>query len=126
MHTIGVKARFSAAHSLREYGGNCENLHGHNWVVEVLCESEEVDKLGMVIDFRVLKKALKEVLETLDHRFINEVSPFDKINPSSENLARYIFEQISEKLPADKPVRLSSIKVWENEDSWAMFNGAGK
>ena len=121
MYNIGVKARFSAAHSLREYGGNCEKLHGHNWVVEVFCDSEKVDNLGMVLDFRVLKNALKEVLDILDHNFLNELEPFREQNPSSENIAKYIWEQVSSRMPADKKVKLSGVKVWESEDSWAQY-----
>ncbi len=122
MFSIGVKARFSAAHSLREYGGNCENLHGHNWLVELKCQSDEVDKLGMVIDFRVLKTALKEVIDSLDHSFLNDLEPFRDRNPSSENIARYIWDEVSSRLPADKPVKLTGVRVWESDDSWAEYS----
>ena len=123
MHKVGVKARFSAAHSLREYGGNCEKLHGHNWLVELVCGSDELDNLGMVMDFRALKKALGEAIGRLDHSFLNEVEPFNEINPSSENIARHIYEEISSRLPSGKPVKLVSVRVWESEDSWAEYAG---
>jgi len=122
MFTVGVKSRFSAAHSLREYGGNCERLHGHNWVVELVCQSDSVDKLGMAIDFRVLKKALKEVLDTLDHNFLNDLDPFKEKNPSSENIAQHIWEEVSSRLPADNAVTMVNVKVWESEDSWAQYS----
>jgi len=121
MFSIGVKMRFSAAHSLREYGGNCEKLHGHNWTVELLCQSETLDDIGMVLDFRVLKKALWDVLDKLDHSFLNELEPFKCANPSSENIARYIWNEVISRLPQEKPVSLVSVKVWENEDSWAEY-----
>ena len=121
MFSIGVKRRFSAAHSLREYGGNCENLHGHNWTVELICKADKLDDLGMVLDFRVLKGALDEVLEVLDHSFLNDIDPFKKINPSSENIARYIWNEVKSRLPADGSARLASVRVWESEDSWAEY-----
>jgi len=113
--------RFSAAHSLREYGGNCENLHGHNWIVELVCQSETLDDIGMILDFRVLKKALSDVLDKLDHSFLNDLEPFKSANPSSENIARYIWNEVISRLPHEKPVSLASVKVWENEDSWAEY-----
>jgi len=123
MHKVGVKARFSAAHSLREYGGNCEKLHGHNWLVEMVCASDELNKLGMVVDFRVLKKALGEVIGELDHSFLNDLEPFREVNPSSENIARHVYEEVLSRLPSDKSVKLVSVRVWENEDSWAEYAG---
>ncbi len=124
MHKVGVKARFSAAHSLREYGGNCEKLHGHNWLVELVCSSDELNNLGMVVDFRVLKKALGEVIDKLDHSFLNDLEPFRKVNPSSENIARHIYEEVHSRLPSDRPAKLVGVRVWESEDSWAEYDGS--
>ncbi len=120
MYEVCVRARFSAAHQIREYGGNCERLHGHNWQVEVAVRSDGLDELGMVIDFRELKRALGEVLKELDHRLINEVKPFDRINPTSENIAKHIFESLRSLLSA---YQIAWVRVWESEDSSATYRG---
>ena len=124
MYEITITAEFSSAHLLKDYQGSCARLHGHNWVVELVCRSDGVDELGMVIDFRALKKALKEVLDTLDHNFLNDLDPFKEKNPSSENIARHIWEEVSSRLPADKAVTLVNVKVWESEDSWAQYSSS--
>jgi 6-pyruvoyltetrahydropterin/6-carboxytetrahydropterin synthase len=121
MFSVAVKMRFSAAHYLREYEGNCEKLHGHNWTVELVCQSNKLDNIGMVLDFRLLKKALGEVLGKLDHSFLNELEPFKSVNPSSENIARYIWNEVAASLTADGAISLMSVKVWESEDSWAEY-----
>ena len=121
MYRIGVKKRFSAAHSLREYGGNCERLHGHNWVVEVVCSGKETNDLGMLIDFRVLKKALGEALDRLDHQFLNDLEPFKTQNPSSENIARHIYHELQRRL--DPKPELTEVRVWESEDAYALYSG---
>ena len=109
---------FSAAHLLRNYQGECSKLHGHNWRVQVTVKACELDELGMVIDFKALDTMIKSVIEWLDHRFINEVAPFDKLNPTSENLALYIFSELSKKL--NNEIRsVFEVKVWETEKSCA-------
>ncbi len=115
-----VRSSFSAAHRLPEYEGNCERLHGHNWQVEMTVESEALDSRGMALDFREMKAALAEILSRLDHKYLNEVPPFDRRNPSSENIARYIFEEVEGKIPP--PVRTSRVTVWESEDAWAEYS----
>jgi len=122
MFELTVRDEFSAAHQLRGYRGSCENLHGHNWRVEVAVRGEELDETGLLIDFRELKAALREVLSELDHRHLNELPAFREKNPSSENLARYIFERLSEKL-SGKPVRVFRVTVCETERSCASFLG---
>lgn len=119
-YTLTVKASFAAAHSLRGYEGNCERLHGHNWVVEVAVEARDLDARGIAVDFRVIKEALREVLLRLDHRLINEVPPFDAWNPSSENIARFVFEEMERRIPP--PPRVSRVTVWESEDARADFS----
>ena len=128
MYRIGVRKRFSAAHSLREYDGNCERLHGHNWLVEVVFTGEEADKIGMLLDFRVLKKALGEVLDELDHQHLNDLTPFKTRNPSSEFIAQHIFKEISRRITTgqigaqhEAPL-LAEVRVWESEDSWASYS----
>ena len=119
-----VRSSFSAAHRLPEYEGNCERLHGHNWQVEMTVESEALDARGMALDFRVMKAALGEILSRMDHKYLNEVPPFDCRDPSSENIARYIFEEVEGKIPP--PVRLSRVTVWESEDAWAEYSRPGR
>lgn len=119
-YTLVVKASFAAAHRLREYEGNCERLHGHNWQVEAAVESDRLDSLGMAIDFRVLKKALHGILDRLDHGYLNDVPPFTEENPSSENLARYLYDELERKIP--EPARVCRVIVWESEDARAEYS----
>ncbi len=120
MYEVKIKADFSAAHNLREVGGKCESLHGHNFAVEVAVESEALDEGGMVIDFRLLKAKTKEVLDTLDHRYLNELPFFRNQNPSSENLAAYIFSEVSRRIDQGSR-RVRRVSVWESETSRATY-----
>jgi 6-pyruvoyltetrahydropterin/6-carboxytetrahydropterin synthase len=120
MYEVKIKADFSAAHNLREVGGKCESLHGHNFAVEVAVESESLDEGGMVIDFRLLKAKTKEVLDTLDHRYLNELPFFRNQNPSSENLAAYIFNEVSRRIDQGSR-RVRRVSVWESETSRATY-----
>jgi len=119
VYALTVRTSFSAAHRLREYDGNCERLHGHNWQVEVTVASEVLDDQGIALDFRAIKSAVNDLLAGLDHRYLNEVSPFDRLNPSSENLARYLFEEMEKKVPP--PARMARVTVWESEDARAEY-----
>jgi len=121
MYEVTIEANFSAAHNLREYQGKCEALHGHNWKVEVSASSETLNHLGMVIDFVDLKKATREVVDSLDHRYLNETPPFDALNPSSENIARHIFDEVDRRLPSPGP-RVSAVRVWESPTSSARYS----
>ncbi|MGC8809175.1 MAG: 6-carboxytetrahydropterin synthase QueD [bacterium] len=120
--TIKIKTNFSAAHNLKEVGGKCENLHGHNFTVEVAVESPELNGQGMVMDFRLLKAKTEAVLASLDHRYLNDLPVFQDKNPSAENLAAYIFAELSRQIEAG-PLRLSSVSVWESETSQATYQG---
>ncbi len=120
VYALTVRTSFSAAHRLREYEGNCERLHGHNWQVEVTVEADALDSRGMALDFRAIKGALGETLAGFDHRYLNEVPPFDGLNPSSENLAQHIFEEMERKVAA--PVRVARVTVWESEDARAEYS----
>jgi len=122
MFEIFVKTHFSAGHHLRDYPGNCEKPHGHNWQVQVNVRTTELDKLGMGIDFRTVKNALKNVLETLDHRDLNEHPAFKKINPSSENIAAYIFASLKDDLSAGS-CQLHSITVCETDSTGTTYFG---
>ena len=116
MYEIKVKASFSAAHNLRKYHGKCERLHGHNWNVEAVFAYNALGKDGMAVDFREAKKILHDILEGLDHSYLNDNSFFKKTNPTSENIARFIFNRLKEK---NKNIR--SVAVWENDSSCAVY-----
>jgi 6-pyruvoyltetrahydropterin/6-carboxytetrahydropterin synthase len=120
MFEVKIRADFSAAHNLREVGGKCESLHGHNFVVEVAVQSESLDEGGMVIDFRLLKSKTREVLDSLDHKYLNELSFFQNINPSSENLAVYIFGELAKRIDQGAR-RVSWVSVWESESSRVIY-----
>ena len=116
MYEIKIQSDFSAAHNLRNYRGKCENLHGHNWKVEAVFTYKKLDKDGMAVDFKKVKALLKEVLEKLDHAYLNETDIFKKLNPTSENIAKFIYEEMKKK---DK--NIASVAVWENENSCATY-----
>ncbi|PIP19543.1 MAG: 6-carboxytetrahydropterin synthase QueD [Candidatus Omnitrophica bacterium CG08_land_8_20_14_0_20_41_16] len=118
MYKIKVEAEFSSAHNLRGYKGKCEELHGHNWKVELAAGSKNLDKVGMVLDFKFLKRKLNSVLDKLDHKYLNRVDYFKKANPTSENIAKYIYDRLGDKVPG-----LVSITVWESEKSCATYDG---
>ena len=119
MFKISVTTHFAAAHNLRGYEGPCEKLHGHNWSIKATVGTDRLDSIGMAYDFKKLKSHLKEIVERLDHQFINEVTPFDQLNPTSENIARYIFESLAIKLPAT--VSVISVEVGESERNVASY-----
>lgn len=120
MYRISVEDHFDAAHYLRDYGGRCENLHGHRFKVVATVVAEKLDDTGLAYDFTELKRHLREVLLQFDHVCLNEVAPFDRINPSSENIAATIFSGLKERLP--EQVRLESIEVWESPQSWVKYS----
>ncbi|MBI2447467.1 MAG: 6-carboxytetrahydropterin synthase QueD [Candidatus Omnitrophica bacterium] len=120
MFELTVISDFSAAHKLRGYAGKCENLHGHNWKVSVVVESKDLNRLGIVMDFKDIKKELNNVLEKLDHKDLNNLIFFKKINPSSENIASFIYSRISSKLK-DKGVNVQKVSVWETDTSCATY-----
>ncbi|MFC1657842.1 6-carboxytetrahydropterin synthase QueD [Candidatus Omnitrophota bacterium] len=119
MFEIKVSGEFSAAHNLRGYRGRCEELHGHNWKVEVIVCGEKLDKTGMLMDFKKLKMRLHRVLDKLDHKYISRLQFFRKVNPTSENIARYIYNRLKTQTPGVK-----SVTVWESDNSSACYYGA--
>jgi len=116
MYNIKVELSFSSAHNLRGYKGKCESLHGHNWKVEAVVTSNTLDKCGMVMDFKILKTALKEILESLDHKYLNDIPYFKKVNPTSENIAKFIYQKIKLRIK-----KISAVTVWESENSAATY-----
>lgn len=121
MYKLRVKSEFSAAHNLREYRGKCEALHGHNWKVEAGLAARDVGRNGLAMDFHVIKKALKKILGELDHGYLNELPYFKKHNPTSENLARYIYEKLRIKLKA-ADCGLQEVTVWESDNCSATYD----
>ena len=116
MYTVTVRQEFNAAHKLRDYQGKCEALHGHNWIVEISLKSQKLDKNGMVMDFSHLKEELAKLLESLDHKLLNEIEPFINLNPTSENIAKHIFDNLKSKYS-----NLSKVTVWETSTSCASY-----
>ena len=119
MYELSIETQFAAAHQLRGYKGKCENMHGHNWRVQVSISSEKLNDIGIVMDFHDLKKITIEAVSSLDHAYLNEVFPFTEINPSSENIAKWIFESLKKRLEGS--VKVNSITVWESENSSATY-----
>ncbi len=117
---VYVKTHFSAAHRLEGYSGDCARTHGHNWIVEAYVKCRELDQIGIGIDFRDIKQAVKEVLLGLDHFDLNELEPFQKVNPTSENVARHIYQELSKKLNTDTAT-VSKIKVCETPGAGAYY-----
>jgi 6-pyruvoyltetrahydropterin/6-carboxytetrahydropterin synthase len=120
MYEVEIIANFSAAHRLRNYQGKCERLHGHNYRVHVTARSVSVGEDGMVIDFGDLKRATNLVLERFDHSYLNEIKPFDGIEPSAENIAAFLFDEIGRQLNHQAEA-LQSVSVWESDTSRATF-----
>jgi 6-pyruvoyltetrahydropterin/6-carboxytetrahydropterin synthase len=120
VYDLSIETQFSAAHQLRGYKGKCEELHGHNWRVQITVNSDRLNDIGLAIDFHELKAMAAEVLSSLDHSFLNEVFPFTEINPSSENIARWIFESMKKKL-SGYTCNIASVTVWESETASATY-----
>lgn len=120
MYELMIKTYFASAHNLRDYQGACEMLHGHNWKVEVFVKAESLDSIGLALDFKILKEKTRHLIEEIDHKYLNELHPFTEINPSSENIARYLFRRLSEGL-GHYPVKVSKVNVWESENACASY-----
>ncbi|HKQ51438.1 MAG TPA: 6-carboxytetrahydropterin synthase QueD [Pyrinomonadaceae bacterium] len=121
MFEVMIERNFSSAHQLRGYKGKCENLHGHNYKIEIYARGRELDNIGLLVDFGELKEAADEVVQYLDHRNINELPPFDvELNPSAENLARYILERVSARVGDDR-VQVYKVRCFETPTSVATY-----
>jgi 6-pyruvoyltetrahydropterin/6-carboxytetrahydropterin synthase len=122
MYEVSVDETFAAAHNLRGYKGKCEDLHGHNYKVRVTLAGKEVDSIGLLYDFVHLKQVIQSVIRSLDHKYLNELSPFDVVNPSAENIAKYIYDQTAKQLhQAPNGAGVSSITVWETDVTAATY-----
>ena len=121
MFEVTIEQTFAAGHALRNYRGKCENVHGHNYRCQVTLEGERLDDTGLLMDFVALKKMLLSVHDRLDHQWLNEFPPFDVLNPSAENIAKYIYEEIKKGIGGGADVRLGSVRLWETDTSSATY-----
>lgn len=120
MFEVAVEYVFAAGHALRNYKGKCENVHGHNYRVEVTVAGETLSEAGLLVDFVELRAAIHALADRLDHQFLNQIEPFDRINPSAENLAKYFSEGIALQL-RQQNLRIKAVKVWETDTSSATY-----
>ena len=116
MFEVRIETSFSSAHHLLNYKGKCENIHGHNWKVEVFLKGENLDKSNILVDFKVLKKCVNEIIDYLDHKDINELAEFNNVSPSSEIIAKYIFNEVEKKFP-----NVSRVNIYETPASCASY-----
>ncbi len=119
MYELVVEKSFAGAHNLRDYDGECERLHGHNWRVEVTLRAEKLNEIGMVMDFKIVKKKLEEILSRFDHSYLNELSEFKHENPTTENVSKVIYDRLSEQLPPE--IFVVKVKTWESEKCAATY-----
>ncbi len=120
-YTMKILLDFAAAHLLRDYEGVCNRLHGHNWKVEVLVTATKLDDVGMGMDFKVIKDATRELIGKLDHRNLNDIPPFDKINPTAENISEYLYCELSGVLNTDD-IKVSAVTLWETDRASVTFS----
>lgn len=119
-YTLKILTDFASAHTLRDYPGDCRRMHGHNWKLEVEVTTNRLDDTGMGVDFRVIKNAARDLAKTLDHYYLNDIPPFDKINPTAENIAAYFYSGLSQTL--NKPdLRVSAVTLWETDRACVRY-----
>jgi 6-pyruvoyltetrahydropterin/6-carboxytetrahydropterin synthase len=122
MFRVSVEETFSSGHALRGYKGKCENVHGHNYRVQVSIEGQQLDAIGLLVDFTHVKHALRAIIKEIDHQFLNDLAPFKSVNPSAENMAKYFFEEMGARLkemPAG--ARLVEAVIWETDTACAVY-----
>lgn len=120
MYELTIDLNFSAAHQLRGYKGKCENMHGHNWKVQISVMADKLNEIDIAIDFHDLKKIAREVITPLDHSFLNDIFPFTEKNPSSENVAKWIYDSMRKRINTDN-LQVSSVTVWESDTASASY-----
>ena len=122
MFQVSVDETFSAGHALRGYKGKCENPHGHNYKIRVTLEGPALDSVGLLYDFVHLKQVIHGVIQALDHKNLNDIAPFDSINPSAENIARYFYDEAAKQMRSvPNGARISCITVWETDTTAATY-----
>ncbi len=122
-YTLKIVEDFASAHTLRDYPGDCNRMHGHNWKIEVEVAAEQLDALGMGVDFKVIKNATRALAKKLDHRYLNDIEPFNKVNPTAENIAAFFYQGLSKTLNNER-VRVSSVTMWETERACVRYSGS--
>jgi 6-pyruvoyltetrahydropterin/6-carboxytetrahydropterin synthase len=120
-YELSIRTSFAAAHQLNGYEGVCENLHGHNWKVEVFVTTDKLNNIGIALDFKILKNKTEDILSILDHKNLNQIPPFQKINPSSENIARWLYQKLVEALKG-YDVKVNKVCVWETDKYCAAYS----
>ncbi|HEC32408.1 MAG TPA: 6-carboxytetrahydropterin synthase QueD [Deltaproteobacteria bacterium] len=123
LYEVKIITGFAAAHNLRNFKGKCENLHGHNWKIEVVLRGQRLDDCDLLIDFAKVKAETNRILDELDHNYLNDIPFFQENNPSSENIARYIFEKLTSKFE-NKGISVYSVSAWESENACATYYGS--
>ena len=121
MFEVIVQQTFASGHSLRNYHGKCENVHGHNYRVEVTFQGDRLNEAGLLVDFVEVKHLMNKVIDYLDHQYINDLKPFDVLSPSGENLAKYFHDEIRAGLGEQDPARISEVKIWETDITAAVY-----
>ena len=123
MYEVTAEDTFAAGHYLRDYKGKCENPHGHNYKVQVTLQGRDLDRAGLLLDFKDLKNVMKHVIDYLDHQMINDLEPFTRLNPSAENLAKYFYDETNVKLKqtTDGRVGVKQVTIWETDTSIARY-----
>ncbi|MEE9492374.1 MAG: 6-carboxytetrahydropterin synthase QueD [Gammaproteobacteria bacterium] len=120
IYTLKIITDFASAHTLSNYPGACSQMHGHNWKVEVEVEATELDNVGMGIDFKVIKRATRDLAKQLDHRYLNDLEPFKSVNPTAENIAAYFYRSLSRQLNSST-IRVDSVTLWETERACVRY-----
>ena len=120
MFEVTIEQTFAAGHALRNYHGKCENVHGHNYRCQVTMEGQQLDNTGLLVDFVLLKKVVGAVIDRLDHQWLNDFPPFDVLNPSAENIAKFIYDEVIQGI-AVPGVRLGYVRLWETDTSYATY-----
>ena len=120
-YQLKVVTDFASAHTLRDYPGACSRMHGHNWKVELEAVATQLDDAGMGIDFKVMKQAAREVGKELDHRYLNELEAFKEINPTAENIAAYMYKEISARINSDT-IKVTALTLWETERACVRYS----
>lgn len=124
MYEVTVERSFAAGHYLRNYKGKCENPHGHNYKVRVTLQGAELDKAGLLLDFKDLKDVMKDVIERLDHQMLNDIDPFTRLNPSAENIAKYFYDHTNGQLRSltNGRVSVKDVTIWETDSTTARYS----
>ena len=121
VYTLKILTDFASAHILRGYPGDCSRMHGHNWKVEVNVTATQLNEYGMAMDFKTIKAATRKVAKKLDHRYLNEITPFDKINPTAENIAQYFYQSLATMLNTDT-TKIASVTLWETDRACVCYS----